>query len=93
MNENINKSDFLEQFQKMQNMIKEIGEKADNICAVGEAGGGLVKATVNGNRDLLKLEIDSTIIKPDERIMLQDLIIAAINDAMKNVEEQVKGIF
>jgi hypothetical protein len=53
----------------------------------------MVKATVNGERKVLKLEIDPEIIKKEDKDMLQDLVVAAINIALKNVDEKVKEEF
>ncbi len=87
----------MENFMKMLGQMKEVQEKALEIqkkCAqlqaTGEAGAGAVKATVDGGKAVLKLDIDKEFINPEEKVMLQDLIIAAINLANKAVEEKVK---
>jgi hypothetical protein len=55
------------------------------------AGGGMVTVTVNGNKQLLKVKIDPEVLTKDEAEMLQDLIVAAVNDAHRKVDEALAG--
>lgn len=68
--------------QKMEAMQAELGQKE----AEGQAGGGLVRATVSGKGELKKIDINEELLKPEEKEVLQDLIIAAFNDAKGKVE-------
>ncbi|MFO7258752.1 MAG: YbaB/EbfC family nucleoid-associated protein, partial [Bacteroidota bacterium] len=72
--------------KEVQARIKEAQDNLVNVTATGESGGGMVKATVNGKRQLIALEIDPAIVKADDKIVLQDLVIAAVNKAMDEVE-------
>jgi nucleoid-associated protein EbfC len=81
---------FMDQLQITQTEMKEIGEKWARIHATGEAGAGAVKATVDGHRRLLKLDIDTAFLRPEEKEALQDLIIAAITLATQAVDDKVK---
>lgn len=86
-------SDFMKlfgQLKEAQTKIQAVQQKIAQLQATGEAGAGLVKATVNGNKKLLKIEIDPTIINPSDQAMLQDLIVAAVGLAIQAVEEKVK---
>jgi len=86
-------ADFMKmvgQMKEAQTKIQAVQQKLGQLQATGEAGAGLVKATVNGHKRLLKIEIDPSLIQPSEQGMLQALLIAAINIAMQKVEEQVK---
>jgi DNA-binding YbaB/EbfC family protein len=86
--------DFMQMFGQLkeaQTKIQEIQQKLGGLQATGEAGAGLVKATVNGHKKLIRLAIDASIIQPDEQNLLQDLIIAAVNVAMQKIEEQIKA--
>ncbi len=74
--------------KEMQARMQEAQNKLEDIVAEGESGAGMVKATVNGKRKLLKLEIEPELINPGESGMLQDLIIAAVNKAMEDAEEK-----
>jgi len=81
----------------MMGKVKELQEKMQQaqselqyLTATAESGGGLVKATANGQRRLLKLEIDESLLTPQDRDMLADLVVAAVNKVMEEVGEQAK---
>ncbi|MEQ8303746.1 MAG: YbaB/EbfC family nucleoid-associated protein [Cyclobacteriaceae bacterium] len=76
--------------KEVQARMKEAQENLINIKAVGEAGGGMVKATVNGKKQVIGLDIDPTILKEDDKVLIQDLTIAAINKALEEVEVLAK---
>ncbi|MEA5458924.1 YbaB/EbfC family nucleoid-associated protein [Arcicella sp. LKC2W] len=82
---------MLGKVKDLQAKMKEAQESLGSITETGEAGAGMVKATVNGKKQLLKIEIDEDLIKPEDREVLQDLIIAATNNAMENIEDKVKA--
>jgi nucleoid-associated protein EbfC len=81
---------ILGQMQEAQAKVQEIQQKLAQIQATGEAGAGAVKATVDGHKKVLKLDIDKEFMHPEEKEVLQDLIIAAITLATQAVEEKVK---
>ncbi len=70
--------------KKMEEMQKTLGDKE----ADGSAGGGLVKVTISGKSELKKIDIDAELLKVEEKEVLQDLIIAAYNDAKTKVDEE-----
>jgi len=72
--------------KEMQAKLKEVQENLDQITAEGESGGGMVKALVNGRKKVIKIEIEESLLTPDDKMMLQDLVVAAINIALQNVE-------
>lgn len=76
--------------KEAQARLKQMKENLGTITIVGESGGGMVKVTVNGNRQVLKVEIEESLIKPSDKDMLQDLIVAATNKAMQEVDALVK---
>jgi len=76
--------------KEMQAKLKQIKDDMVKITAEGEAGGGMVKATVNGHHKVLKIEIDRELLKPEDLEMLQDLCVAAVNKAMHAVGEKSK---
>ncbi len=78
--------------QEAQKKVQEIQQKLAQIQATGEAGAGAgaVKVTVDGHKKVLKLDIDKEFIHPEEKEVLQDLIIAAITLATQAVAEKVK---
>jgi nucleoid-associated protein EbfC len=76
--------------KEAQEKIKEAQENLAHVHVTAEAGAGMVKATVNGQKKLIKLEIDEDLIKPEDKEMLRDLIIGAVNKAMAEVEVKAK---
>ncbi|MDZ7606046.1 MAG: YbaB/EbfC family nucleoid-associated protein [Cyclobacteriaceae bacterium] len=72
--------------KEMQTKLKEVQENLDRITAEGESGGGMVKALVNGRKKVIKIDIEESLLSPDDKTMLQDLVVAAINVALQNVE-------
>ena len=81
--------DMMKMMGKMKEVQARMKEAQDNLVhvqATGESGGGMVKATVNGKKQLIALDIDPTILKADDKILIQDLSIAAINKAMEEAE-------
>lgn len=76
--------------KEVQAKIKEAQENLVHLKASGESGGGMVKATVNGKKEVVSIEIDQDLVKPDDREMLQDLVVAAVNKALQEVEGLAK---
>ena len=72
--------------KEMQAKFEALQQEIAAIEATGQAGGGLVKATLSGKFELRSLKIDTTLMRPDEGEILEDLIIAAHNDAKAKVE-------
>lgn len=75
---------------ELKTKVAEAQARVAQIQAVGESGAGMVKATVNGNKKLIGLEIDPTLINPADGTMLRDLIVAAVNLAQANAEDLAK---
>ncbi len=71
--------------KKMQDLQAELGERT----VTAQAGGGMVEAVVNGRQELVSLKIDPDGVTPDDVDMLQDLILAAINEALNRSREMV----
>jgi DNA-binding YbaB/EbfC family protein len=76
--------------KEVQARIKEAQDSLVNIKTTGESGGGMVKATVNGKRQVIALDIDPTLLKAEDKAMVQDLVIAAINKASDDVDVLAK---
>jgi|SaaInl4_135m_RNA_FD_contig_21_2450711_length_513_multi_13_in_0_out_0_1 nucleoid-associated protein EbfC len=82
---------LMEQAKEMQTKMKDIQDKITNLEVTGEAGGGLVKITIDGAHQAKKVEISPTLIGEEDDIdMLEDLIAAAINDASQKIESITK---
>jgi DNA-binding YbaB/EbfC family protein len=78
------------QAQQMQQKVKELQEQLERQEIVGSSGAGMVKVTVNGRGATLRVEIDASLFKPDDKGVVEDLIVAAANDARTKVEESVQ---
>jgi DNA-binding YbaB/EbfC family protein len=73
--------------KELQDKMQQAQQELEHLTATGEAGGGLVKATANGQRKLLRLEIDESLLTPQDRDMLADLTVAAVNKALDAAAE------
>lgn len=76
--------------KEAQAKIKEAQARLVHLTAAGESGAGLVKVHVNGERKILKIEMDDSLINPQDKEMLTDLIAAATNKAMEEIEQKIK---
>ena len=82
----MNMQDIMKQAQQIQKKMTEMQEKLKETVREGVAGGGLVKATVNGKGELVKVDISADILQPDEKSIVEDLVVAAFNDAKTKIE-------
>jgi DNA-binding YbaB/EbfC family protein len=78
---------LLQQAQAMQKKMVEMQKQLDDMEVEGQAGAGMVKVVLSGKSDLKRIKIDKTICDPNEVDVLEDLIVAAFNDARKKVED------
>jgi len=83
-------NNMMGKIKEVQAKVKEAQEQLVNIEVTAEAGAGMVKATANGAKQLINVEIDKDLIKPEEQGILQDLVVAAVNKALEKAEEQGK---
>jgi len=82
-------SGMMKQAQKLQAKMMAMQEELGNRTVSAQAGGGMVEAVVNGRQELLSLRIDPEVVAPDDVEMLQDLILAAINEALNRAREMM----
>jgi nucleoid-associated protein EbfC len=76
--------------KEAQAKIKEAQARLVHLTAEGESGAGLVKVLVNGERKVLKIQLDDTLLNPQDKEMVTDLIVAATNKAMEAIEQKIK---
>ncbi len=81
---------MLKNLQNVQDTMRQMQEKMKFVTAIGSAGGDLVKVTVNGQLDVLHVELAPECVDPRDIGMLADLIRLATNDAMSKVKERMK---
>jgi DNA-binding YbaB/EbfC family protein len=82
-----NMQNMMKQMQKMQKKMAEAQEELAEKKIEGSAGGGMVTVVVTGNKEVVDVIIKPEAVDPDDVEMLQDLVLAATNDALKKVEE------
>jgi DNA-binding YbaB/EbfC family protein len=81
--------DIMKQAQKIQSKMAQIQEEMAQKTIESSVGGGMVKAVANGKQELLSITIDPEIFKSGDAEILEDLIVAAVNDAIKRSQEMV----
>ena len=79
--------DLLKQAQEMQSRMAKIQEELASKTVQGSAGGGMVQVTINGQFNLTAVQIDPAVVSPSEKQMLEDLVLAAVNDGMRKARE------
>jgi DNA-binding YbaB/EbfC family protein len=82
--------DLMKQAQQMQERVQKLQEEAANTEVIGEAGAGLVKITMTGRHDVKKVNIENQLLSEDKNV-LEDLIAAAMNDAVRRAEKNQQG--
>lgn len=83
-----NMANLMKQAQRMQRQMEEQAKEMETKEFTATAGGGAVEAVVSGTKKLVKLHIDEDAVDPDDVEMLEDMIVAAINEAMDKVDEE-----
>ena len=84
-----NMMSMMKQAQKLQAKMMEMQAELGNRTVSAQAGGGMVEAVVNGRQELVSLRIDAEVVVPDDVEMLQDLILAAVNEALNRSREMM----
>ena len=81
---------MLKQVQKMQAEMQRVQEELANKTVSEEAGGGMIKAIANGNKEIVTIEIDPQVINPSEKDILEDLVVAAVNKALHSASKMAE---
>ncbi len=87
----MNINQLMKQAQSMQKKMKEMQEEIANKDFEGKAGGGLVSVVMSGNGEMRKTLIDPSLLQAEEKEILEDLIVAAHNEAKKKADEESKS--
>jgi DNA-binding YbaB/EbfC family protein len=82
-------SNLMKQAQKMQKQMMEIQEELADRTVEATVGGGMVTVVANGQQDILSIKIDPEVVDPNDVEMLQDLILAAVNEAHRKAQEMM----
>ena len=84
----MNQASMLKQAQKMQQEMLRMQAEQEAKTFTAKAGGGMVSATVNGKHELVSMEINPEAVDPDDVEILQDMVIAAVNEAMRAADNE-----
>ncbi|MFQ5652115.1 MAG: YbaB/EbfC family nucleoid-associated protein [bacterium] len=80
-------NEILKQAQKMQEKMAQIQDELGDLQVEGSSGGGMVTVTANGKQEIIDVKIDPQVIDPDDVEMLEDLVLAAVNQALEKAQE------
>jgi len=81
---------ILKQAQKMQEELAKVQAELANITVEGSAGGGMVRVIVNCQNQLIGVKVEPEVINPNDKEMLEDLIVAAVNQALENAQKRAQ---
>jgi DNA-binding YbaB/EbfC family protein len=85
-----NLGNMMKQAQEMQTRMQEMQAEMEKMEVEGTSGGGMVTVTVTGKGELRRLSIDPSLITPDDKEVMEDLIVAAVNDAKAKADEHLR---
>jgi len=85
-----NMADMFGKFQDMQQKMKEVQDELDDLIVEAEAGGGMVSVKANGNRKIVSIDLDDDVIDPEDKEMMEDLVVAGVNKALDKAEDAAK---
>ena len=83
-----NMNNLMKQAQKMQRQMEEAQKQLEDAEVTAKAGGGAVEVTVSGKKEITKVKLSEEVVDPDDIEMLEDLIMAATNEALRQIDEQ-----
>ena len=83
----MNMNNIMKQYQRMQRKLEEAQEELSKKEYIGQAGGGAVKITVTGEKKVIKVDIDKDAVDPEDVETLEDMILAAVNQAIGSADE------
>ncbi len=83
-------SNIMKQAQQMQERVKKLQEEAEGKTVEASSGGGMVTVVANGRQEVLSIKIDPSVVDPKDIDMLQDLVTAAVNEALRKSQDLMK---
>lgn len=86
-----NMGNMMKQMQKMQKKMEDTQAEIEKREIEATAGGGAITAVVNGKRELLSIKIDESVVDPEDVEMLEDLVLASVNEALRKAEEMMSS--
>ena len=83
---------MINKIKKMQREMQEAQRRLEESVFTGTAGGGMVKVEATGDKRIISVEIDEDVLNPEDKEMIQDTIVAAINDVMRKIDEETQDV-
>lgn len=83
---------MMNKIKKMQREMLEAQKRLEESVFTGTAGGGMVKVEATGDKRIVSIEIDEDVLTPEDKEMIQDTIVAAINDVMRKIDEETADV-
>jgi len=83
-------SEIMKKAQQMQQRMSQVQNELAGRTVTASVGGGMVSVIVNGKNELLSVQIDKEVINPEDQIMLQDLIVSAVNEGIKKAQDMAQ---
>lgn len=83
-------ADMFGKISNMQAKMKEVQDRLSEVIVEAEAGGGMVTVKANGKREIISIVLDRDVIDPDDKEMIEDLVVAGVNKALEKAEEAAK---
>jgi DNA-binding YbaB/EbfC family protein len=84
-------NEIMRQAQQMQQKMSQVQNELAGRTVTASVGGGMVSVTFNGKNELLSVQIDKEVINPEDREMLQDLIVSAVNEGIKKAQDMAQA--
>ena len=84
-------ANMMKQAQQLQSKMLKLQEELAEKTVESSSGGGMVKVIANGRQQIVSIQIENEVVDPDDVEMLQDLVLAAVNDALSKAQEMVSG--
>jgi len=84
-------NEIMRQAQQMQQKMSQVQSELASKTVTASVGGGMVSVTLNGRNELLSLHIEKEVIRPEDRTMLQDLIISAVNEGIRKSRDMAQA--
>jgi len=84
-------NEIMRQAQQMQQKMSQVQEELAGKTVTASAGGGMVTATVNGKNELLSMQIEKEVISPEDPAMLEDLVVSAVNEALRKAQSMAQS--
>jgi nucleoid-associated protein EbfC len=81
----------MKQAQQMQQRLSQVQAELAERTVTASVGGGMVTVTVNGKNELLSIQIDKEVINPNDQVMLQDLVVSAVNEGIKKAQDMAQA--